>query len=232
MVGSDDENALITSAKRGSATAKNELIRRYMPTLRQRIKVYSKAPIPQGALEGESIRLLLYAIQRYSPSKSVTFRTFLGHNLQGLYRYVNQHKNVARIPEHQVMQITRFGNTKQILAMDKGREPTREEMADSLGWSTTQVQRMESSVSRRDIAASGIEGLHEVERFDRRMDDLMEFEYFSMSPQEKLVYDYSMGRHGKIRLKSVKKIAIKTNLSTDQVYALKKKLAKKVLGRV
>ena len=223
---------LINRVKRGDVLAKNELVRKYMPVIRQRLRVYSRAPIPMGALEGEGIKLLLYAAERFDPKSGAAFRTFLGHNLKGLYRYVNQHKNVARIPEHQVLQITRFGNTKSILQTDKGREPTNEEMADALGWSLPQVRKMEMAVSRRDIAMSGIETLHEMERLDDRMEDLLEFAYFQITPEEKLVYDYSLGRHGKPRLKDAKAIARKTGLSLDKVYEIKREVAQRVQARL
>jgi DNA-directed RNA polymerase sigma subunit (sigma70/sigma32) len=226
------ENALIVKAKAGDIIARNEIIRTYLPVLRQRAKVYSRAPIPEAAIEGEAIRLLLHAVERYNPSKDVEFRTFLGHTLQGLYRYVNQNKNAARIPEHQVLEFTRFNNTKSIMRMDTGREPTREEMSDALGWSTAQVQRMESAVNRKELAMSGMEGLHEVERIDRKMEDVMEFEYFSMDPQEKLVYDYSLGRHGKPAIKDVKIMASRTGLTTDKIYEIKKKLSKRIMGQL
>lgn len=227
-----DENALIKAAKRGDLAARNELLRTYMPVLRQRVKVYSKAPVPEPALVGEAMKLLLYAVERYDPSKGVTFRTFLGHTLQGLYRYVNQYKNVARIPEHQVLQISRFQNTKSILQADKGREPTPGEMADALGWSMPQVERMETVLSRRDIAMSGIETLHEMEVVDKRLEDLLEFTYFRLPPEEKLVYDYSLGRHGKPRLADVKEIARRTGLTSGKVYEIKARLARQVQSRL
>jgi DNA-directed RNA polymerase sigma subunit (sigma70/sigma32) len=231
MVANSDRD-LLERVKRGDSLAKNELVRKYMPVIRQRLKVYSRAPVPIGALEGEGIKLLLYAAQRYDPNSGVQFRTFLGHNLKGLYRYVNQHKNVARIPEHQVLQITRFKNTKDLLQVDKGREVTNEEMADALNWSVPQVRKMEMSVSRRDIAMSGIETLHEVDRLDERMEDLLEFAYFQMTPEEKLVYDYSLGRHGKMRLKDAKEISRKTGLTLDKVYEIKREVAQRVQSRL
>lgn len=226
------EAELIAKAKAGDLIAKNTLIRNYMPVIRQRIRIYARAPVPTAAMEGEAIKLLLYAVSRFNPNQGVAFRTFLGHSLQGLYRYVGQHKNIARIPEHQLLQITRFKNTKAILQTDKGREPTSGELADALGWSPQQVIRMDSAISRRDIAMSGIETLHEVEKFDKRMEDLMEFEYFSMNPDEKLVYDYSMGRHGKPRLADVKDIARRTSLTTDKIYSIKRTIAKRIRVRI
>jgi len=226
------DNQLITQAKAGNMVAKNELIRRYKTLLKIKVSAYSRAPIPTAALDGEAMKILLHTVERFDPSRGIQFKTFLEQNLKGLYRYTAKTKNVARIPEHKVLQINLFQQAKSIVQTQKGRDPTAHELADSLGWSPTQVQSMETALSRRDIAASGIETLHAQERFKDRMEDLLEFEYFGMVPEEKLVYDYSLGRHSKPRINSVKDIAARTGLSTDKVYAIKSRIAQRITARI
>lgn len=228
---SDEQLAVL--AKGGDFAARNELIRRFNTTIRMKARGYARAPIPEAALEGEAMRLLLYAADRFDPKAGVKFKTFLETHLRGLYRYTAKHQNVARIPEHQVMEITRYRNVKDILSTNKGREATNGELADALGWSTQQVQKMETSLSRRDIAGSSIEKAHEARRISDRMEDTLEFDYFSrMTPKEKLVYDYSLGKHGKSRLFSVKEISAKTGIPGGEVYAIKSRLAKNIMGRL
>lgn len=227
---SDEE--LAGRAKKGDLGARNDLLRRYQSALRIRVRGYSRAPIPEAALEGEAMRLLLFAADRFDPKAGVKFKTFLDTYLKGLYRYTAKHQNIARIPEHQVMEITRYRNTKDLLQAQKRREPTHEEMADSLGWSSSQVQRLETSLSRRDIASSGIETTHEIQRLNERMDQVLEFEYFSMTPKEKLVYDYSLGRHGRPRIAGVEDISKKTGISAGDVYSVKRDLAKRITARL
>lgn len=226
------ENDLIKRAKDGDRFAKNEMIRRYKSMLKIKVSAYSRAPVPTAALEGEAMRLLLLTIDKFDPKKGFKFKTYLEQNLRGLYRYTARTKNIARIPEHKVLQITRYKNAKSLIHTQKGREPTTMEMADSLAWSPSQVTSMETSITRRDIAASGIEALHEQERFTDRMEDILAFQYFEMQPEEKLVFDYSLGRHGKPRLESVKDISRRTGLTQDKIYEIKKRLAKKITARV
>jgi DNA-directed RNA polymerase sigma subunit (sigma70/sigma32) len=179
------------------------------------------------------MKLLLFAAQKFQPSAGVKFKTFLDTYLKGLYRYVAKNQNVARIPEHQVREITRYKNTKEILRVQKNREPTHEEMGDALGWAPSQAQRLETSLSRRDIAASGLPTSPEVLRINEKMEEVLEFEYFSrMTPKEKLVYDYSLGKHGRPRLDTVKAIAAKTGLTEGDVYAVKRSLAQRVMGQL
>lgn len=226
------ENDLIERAKDGDRFAKNELIRRYKPMLKIKVAAYSRAPVPIAALEGEAMRLLLLTIDKFDPKKGFKFKTYLEQNLKGLYRYTARTKNIARIPEHKVLQITRYKNAKALIHSQRGREPTTTEMADSLAWSPSQVVSMETSINRRDIAASGIETLHEQARFTERMEDILAFQYFEMSPEEKLVYDYSLGRHGKPRIESVKQVSRRTGLTQDKIYEIKKKLARKITARI
>lgn len=229
--GPSDED-LAVRAKKGDLLARNDLLRRYQTPIRIRVRGYSRAPVPEAALEGEAMRLLLYAADRFDPKAGIKFKTFLDTYLKGLYRYTAKHQNIARIPEHQVMEITRYKNTKSLLQAQKNREPTHEEMSDALGWSPSQVQRVETSLSRRDIAMSGIEGAAEVKKLNERVEETLEFEYFSMTPKEKLVYDYSLGRHGRPRIESVADIAKKTGLSEGEVYAAKRDLAKRIMARL
>jgi DNA-directed RNA polymerase specialized sigma subunit len=228
----NDEKDLIRRAKAGDPIAKNELIQKYRPMLRHKIQAYSRAPVPMAALQGEAMRLLLHAIERFDPSKNIQFKTFLDHNLRGLYRYTSRAKNVARIPEHQTLQITTFKNVKSILESKKGREPTAYEVADALAWSPAQVVKMETALSRRDIAASGIEAMHGREKFEEKMEDLMEYEYFEMMPEEKIVFDYTLGRHGKPRLEDVKAMSRRTGLSIDKVYEIKRNIAQRISKRI
>ena len=229
--GPTDED-LVALARRGDPMAKNELLRRFSTTIRIKSSAYSKAPIPTAAIEGEAMSLLLYSIERFDPGLGLKFKTFLEQNLKGLYRYVTANKNIARISEHQALQFTRYNNAKEILQASKGREPTNDEIADSINWPLAHVQKMESALSRRSIASSGIEALHDTGNITSRMQDVMEFEYFSMMPEEKLVYDYSLGAHGKRAVKDVSAIAKASGLTTDKVYSIKRDLARKITSRI
>lgn len=229
--GPTDED-LVARAKAGDFVAKNDLIRRFSTTIKFKSNAFSRAPMPSAAIEGEGMSLLLQAVEKFNPGMGLKFKTFLEQMLKGLYRYVATNKNIARIPEHQVMQISRYKTIKEILRASKDREPTTDEVADSIGWPISQVVKMETSLSRRSVAMSDIEGLHEVADMPARMKDVAELEYFGMMPEEKLVYDYSMGAHGKKTLTSVAAISKAAGLPPDKVYAIKRALAHKIASRI
>ncbi len=130
--GPTDED-LVARAKMGDDLAKNELLRRFAPTLKYKTNTYSRAPIPQAAIEGEAMKLLLQSVEKFSPAMGLKFKTFLEQMLKGLYRYVATNKNIARIPEHQVLQIARFNSVKDILRASKDRDPTPDEIGEAIG---------------------------------------------------------------------------------------------------
>jgi DNA-directed RNA polymerase specialized sigma subunit len=226
----DPDNDLIVKAQKGDMLAKNELLRQYKPALNRMCMAYTRAPVPSAAIQGEAMKIFMTSVDSYNPKADVLFKTYLETQLRGLYRYVNSNKNVARVPEHRILQIRRFQQAKGLLYAQKDREPTNDELSDHLGWSQQQVQMMDTALSRRDLSVTQAAeaGIADPATFYNRMGETFEFMYFQMLPEEKLVYDYSLGAHGKPALKSVNEIAKKTGIPADRVYSIKRKLAKQV----
>jgi DNA-directed RNA polymerase specialized sigma subunit len=230
----DPDLQLILRAKRGDFTARNELLRKYRTNIEKLIRRWTRAPVPVAAIQGEAMKLLLLAADKYDPNAGVLFKTFMETQMRGLYRYVTTHKNVARVPEHRALEIRRFQNAKSLLEARKDREPTHDEMADHLGWSQQQVTMMDTALSRGalSMAESQERGFSDPISYYNRMGETFEFIYFKMTPEEKLVYDYSLGAHGKIKIKSVAEMARKTGIPADRIYAIKRKLAQEVTRAV
>lgn len=222
----DDDDALVARAKRGDTEALNELLDRHKDLLQRKAAVFSAAPIPNSVIYGQAIRLLRAAIERYQPSAGVKFRTFLENTVR-LNRFTTQYKNVARIPEHRALLIKRYIAAKKILEAQNDREPTVTEMADALHWSVNDVAKMEQALNRRELAASGME-FDQLSGQSDRFKETAEFLYFGLTPEEQLVYDYSLGAHGKRRITDVREMAKVTGLSTDRIYTIKKKIARQL----
>lgn len=225
---------LILRAKQGDFSARNELLAKYRPDLDRAIRKFSRAPVPPAAVQGEAMKLLLLAADKYDPNVGVKFKTFLETQLRGLYRYVNSNKNVARVPEHRMLEMRRFQNAKSLLEAQKDREPTHPEIADFLGWSVQQVQMMDTALSRGalSLASSEERGFHDPISFYNRMGETFEFMYFTMTPEEKLVYDYTLGAHGKSKLASVAEISRVTGIPAYRIYEIKQRLARRVTRAV
>jgi hypothetical protein len=227
----DPDMATILKAKAGDLMARNRLLDKYRSQLNILTRRWLRAPVPPAAIQGEAMKLFLHALDRYDPNSGVLFKTFMETQLRGMYRYVNANKSVARVPEHRVLQMGRYQRARSLLEMQKGREATHDEMADHLGWSTQQVQMMDTALSRGAYSMAETEerGYQDPITFYNRMGETFEFMYFQMTPEEKLVYDYSIGAHGKPKLKSVTDIARRAGLKPDKVYEIKRRLARRAM---
>lgn len=217
---------LVKKAKTGDIAALNELIDRHSDLISKKVGAFAFAPVPSSVIKAQAIKLLKNAVDRYSASEGANFRTFLDTNLR-LTRFVNDHKTVARIPEHRSLMIGRYIAAKNMLFADKSREPTAEELAHEMRISIVDVVKLEQIVNTKTLASSAMT-FDQVGNLSNRFTNAGEFMYFGLTPQEQLVYDYSLGAHGKPALKSVTDIAKKVGITTDKVYQIKRDLGEKI----
>lgn len=217
---------LVNKAKRGDSQALNELIDRHSDLINKKVGGFAFAPVPSSVIHAQALKLLKTAVDKYSPSEGANFRTYLESNLR-LTRFVNDHKTIARIPEHRSLMIGRYVAAKNLLFADKSREPTSEELAHELKISITDAAKLEEIVNAKTLSSSAMT-FDQVSNVSNRFTNAGEFMYFGLTPQEQLVYDYSLGAHGKPALKSVTDIAKKVGITTDKVYQIKRDLGEKI----
>lgn len=217
---------LVVRAKRGDTQALNELIDRHSDLIKKKVGGFAFAAVPSSVIHAHAIKLLKNAVEKYSPGEGANFRTFLESNLR-LTRFVNDHKTIARIPEHRSLMISRYIAAKNMLFADKNREPTAEEIAHDLKISIADAVKLEQIINSKTLASSAMT-FDQVSNVSNRFTNAGEFMYFGLTPQEQLVYDYSLGAHGKPALKSVADIAKKVGITTDKVYQIKRDLGEKI----
>lgn len=188
------------------------------------INTYRAAPLPQLTLELEGKRQAVEAIKEWNPALGTSLGSFVGQRVrQRLYRYVAEHQNVARIPEHEVRRIGGFQRGVAFLTDQLGRDPTTEELADHLGVPPHRVTKLRK-LFRKDLLESSFEA-PEVEHdadYERAM-----LAYYGLTDQEKLVFDFSLGAHGQPRL-SGNDIAKRLSVAPSRVSALKESIATKL----
>lgn len=219
---------LVERAQAGDHTALNQLIVNHKDLIDVTVAKYRKAPIPIPAIEGEAIKLLTVAVQKFNPAAGASFRTYLETTLRGTNRYVNSNKNVARIPEHRLLRIRHFETVKSLLRAQLGREPGIDELSDQLGWSLPEVAAMDKALKQKDLAEMDFVSTGKKEQLESKIVETAEFLYGSLLPEEQLVYDYSIGTHGKPKLSSIAEIAKKTNMSPDRVYKITRNITRKI----
>lgn len=226
MAGVETDDELVVRVNRGDPQAFNALLVRHNDLLTRKSDAFRRAPVPPSAIYAHAVKLTRQAAQRYTPGTGAQFRTYLESNLR-LTRFVNGAKNVARVPEHRSLMVGRYKTAKTLLTDEKDRDPTATEMAEHLGWSVADVERMETVLSRRELSSSGMQ-YDQLGGFSARFEDGVEMLYYSLTPEEQLVLDYSLGRHGKPQTKSVAEMSRATGLTADRIYAIKRTLARKL----
>jgi len=228
IAGIESDDELVRRVRKGDGAAFNTLLDRHDDLLQRKVNAFRRAPVPPVAVYAQAAKIVRQAADRYEPGTGAQFRTYLESNLR-LTRFVNNLKNVARIPEHRALMIGRYQTAKALLGAEKDRTATPLELAQHLGWSLSDVERLETALSRRELAGSAMQ-YDQVASYTERMDDTADMLYYALTPEEQSVFDYSLGRHGKTRLKTVAEITKATGLSQDKVYAIKRQLAKRLIS--
>ena len=195
------------------------------PVVQRGVDKFSGVPIPRIAIEAEAKKQAVISFGTYNPKRGASIKTHTSHRMQKLYRYVAKRQNIGTIPEHRVMKINTFKKAKEFLEELKGREPSMLELSDHLVWSPQEVSRMESEL-RKDLGHSlSFKDMAFIDH-NRNM-DVINFAYYSLSPQEQIIYDYAVGTHGKPQLKT-SEIAKKMGVSPSQISKIKKNIFEKV----
>jgi len=197
---------------------------------------YRAAPVPTQTMELEAKRLAGQALRDWDSTGGMSLASYIGTMVrQRLYRWVTQHQNVARIPEAQVGQIGHFQLALNDLSSRFGREPTTDELSEHMGIHPKHVSRLRRAL-RSDLIASSatdvegdegsladsIEDIPHDQDYERAM-----LGYYSLTEQEKNVFDYSLGAHGHPKMKPGE-IAVQLKLSPARISALKESIGAKI----
>jgi DNA-directed RNA polymerase sigma subunit (sigma70/sigma32) len=206
-----------------------ELLTSMDPYLQSHVNKFTASPLPRPALESQARILATKAFHTYKPNMGAALNTHLGHELKHLTRYVLEYQNVGKIPENRGIAISRYKNVKANLTDELGREPTTLEVADALQWSVAEVERMQTELRQDlDIIQGKEEAFFDVGyNLTDRTHEIMMFVYYSVSPEEQKILEYSFGIGGSPRL-SVDEMAMRLNKTPAQVRDMRQELARKI----
>ena len=213
----------------GDTQFANQLLKSMDPFLQSYVNKYSGAPLPRPAIESQARLLALKAFSTYKPNMGAQLNTHVGHELKHLHRYVLEYQNIGKIPENRGIAISKFKNIKSHLNEKLNRDPTVLELADELQWSPAEVGRMQSEL-RADLTIN--QGKEEA-FFDSQYNltdtsrDMVEFVYWSSSPEEQKVMGYWFGLGGNPKL-SMEDMAKKLHKTPEEIKEISKRIAQKV----
>lgn len=206
-----------------------ELYKQMEGVIKGKTNQYSNYGLPQVAVESEGRKAFKEAIDRYDPSYGTKLSTFVTNYLKQVGNYVKTYKDVARIPQNRATQIYNYNKVKEDLSVQKGREPSAQEMAEEMKWDLSEVQRMEQEL-RKELTGSGLReaGLSiDLAEDPRTMDTLLMI-YHTLTGEEKLVFEYLTGFGGKPKLDSALEVSKALGLSPATVSRRRKSLMKKI----
>lgn len=210
--------------------ALGKLMDSFQPVIAITVRRFESVPIPESSIEAEAKRQALNAFKTYNPKAGAALGTHVHNYMQKVNRFVYEHQNVGRIPEHRITQIGTYQAVKGELKEKKGREASAMEISDELGWSLPEVERMEREL-RREVPETAV--LDVDFSFSQTSDaqKILQYIYYELNPNERVVFEYLTGWAGKPKL-SEAEISSRMGITHDRVKKLKAGIAAKIKGRM
>ena len=189
------------------------------------VNKYRAAPIPLQTMELEARRQAVRALRDWQPGAGQKPSTFVRTRVdQGLFRWVNENQRTARIPEHMVRDIAPMFGAINDLTSRYGREPSTTELSDHMGVSVSHVSKMRKMLRSEKLndEFGGLQDFKHDPDYERAM-----LGYYSLTDQEKSVFDYLTGSHGQPQLKP-SQIAQRLKIGPSRITAVKTSIGKKL----
>lgn len=207
-----------------------QLLDSFGPVFTQTVKRFESVPLPPSAILGEAKRQALHAFQTYNPKAGASLGTHLHNYMQKVNRFVYEHQNVGRIPEHRITQIGTYKAVQAELREKRRRDPSAAELADELNWSLPEVERMEREL-KREVPESAVDDVDFSFSASGEAQRILQYIYYELTPQEKVVFEHLTGWAGKPRLDEAE-IAQRLSLTRERVKKVKAAIAAKVKARM
>ena len=155
--------------------------------------------LPQSAFKVYAAQAFHDALRTFDYKHGVLLSTHVHKAVENKTKRLNyQYQNLGQTPEPRAMKVGLFQNAMMNLKDSLGREPTDSELAEELGWGVREVLLLRAEV-RKELSAEG--GTEEIGVVESNVDEeTLEFMYYDLSPEEKLVFDCLYGKHGRVRM--------------------------------
>lgn len=194
-----DENELDLYKKwkqTGDKQAFQDLYRSMKPLIYTAAKKASYGSnIPESAHKIYAAQNFFDSLRTYDPSKRQLKSHVYEWVEQKAKRLNYQYQNLGHIPEPRAQSVGLYQTIYSNLRDELGREPSQAELADRLQWGLKDVANIQKEI-RKDLAI--MEGTQEVPIVQSRRDEeMLDYLYYELPPEEQVVYEYIFGKHGK-----------------------------------
>ena len=201
------------------------LLKSFKPMIKAKVNQYAnKVRIPPSAIDLNFQIEFVNALKAYDPNKG-SLGTYVFQYLNKGKRWITENQNIGRIPENRVYKIRKYQNTVAELNEDLGREPTQKEIAETIGWSEKEVDRMDSEL-RNDLVSQGFEE-DPFALVPSKTEEVLKLFKYELVGDQRAVYEHLTG-YGRERLTSTGDIAKKLGLKDYQVSRIKNQIESKL----
>jgi RNA polymerase sigma-B factor len=145
----EDRRLLKRYHELGDISARDELIRRFLPLARQLARRYQRGNEPLDDLIQVASIGLVKAVDRFDPDRGSAFSSYAVPTILGeLKRYFRDAGWAVHVPRGMQERVMSVNQAMARLARDLGRSPTAAEVADALGEDPEQVlEAMEAAIA-------------------------------------------------------------------------------------
>jgi DNA-directed RNA polymerase specialized sigma subunit len=214
------------------------LLKSFNGMIQKRVNLFkNRVEIPTAAIEAKHKELFYQAMKTWDPKKGGALPTWVDINLRKGTRYIDSNKNFARITENISQHIGAYKAVKSDLAEKLGHEPDAQTIHDhilvsghpTLGrLSLKDIGRIEKE-QRRGLIQSGhdVEELGGAPNMSSRAEEVKLLIVHQLTPEERLVHEYTFGLHGKPKLRPGE-MAKKLKMDNSKVSKLRRSILNKM----
>jgi RNA polymerase primary sigma factor len=142
-----EEVNLSKGAKAGDAKARRRLVEKNLRLVVSVAKRYREYGVPFEDLIQEGNIGLMKAVEKFDPDRGWRFSTYATWWVrQAIGRAVSDKGRTIRVPVHMGEKMRKMARTYNGLSAELGREPTDEEVAGRLGWTTEKVSDVKGAL--------------------------------------------------------------------------------------
>ncbi len=215
------------------------LLKSFEPMLQGQINRFRRAEVPTSTIEMEHKKAFVQALKTWDPEKGGSLPTWITTNLRKVTRFVDTHKNMARIPENVSKNIGAFNALRSDLTEQLGYEPGSQDIHDYLivnghpklgKLSFKQIDRLNKE-QRKDLIDKG----HEADLggaspyASDRDEEIIQLIVHQLTKEERAVHELSFGsKFGHERDFKPGEIAKKLKMDGSKVSKLRSSIYKKI----
>jgi DNA-directed RNA polymerase specialized sigma subunit len=231
----EDMNLLGIWQKKPTKKNLGVLLKRFDPVFNAKVSTWKATAVPAAAFKADLQKNAITAFETYDPNRGAKLRTHVNNMLKRSLRFNSKYQNMAFIPEEKAALISPVQQARDQLHQEFGKKPTNKSVANYLNQNPDMLpKRVRGRMSSRlvktvdayqiaDIPGEAFESdpVPRAMSFEQETLDLLRP---ALKGDERVVYDYMFGAHGKPKVPKTGEIAKRMGKSPSQISRLKRRI--------